>query len=368
MVCVVAVCVVLTHMAMVPAAVMRARVACSVRQPLLHGLGGEPAPHVGAAHGRVVQSTPEQPVGVERPMHRRQSHRARIEFAQALDEAACGRVGQIGLGYDNAVGDRGLLHRFGVGVERGGAGSGVDGGDHRLQAQRVGERRVGHQRLQDRRRIGQAGGFDDDALERHHGAGGAPRQQVAGGAHQVAAHGAANAAAVERDHLLLAGFDQQVVETDGAELVDDHRGACQRRVAQQVGKKRGLAAAEKARDDRERNRRRCHAAPGSGPSSGCAPIMRRPAGASGARSSRSWRKRPGNPACRLGGIDASGPVCLITAQPSGIWWCTRTGGPLVGVMTNPAAAPAWCETRTEMPQMRHAPARTREIRASHRAL
>jgi hypothetical protein len=71
----------------------------------------------------------------------------------------------------------------------------------------------------------EAGGLDHHALERRHLALGALEEQLAHGAHQVAAHRAAQAARVQRHHALVVGLlDQQVVEPDLAELVDDHRG------------------------------------------------------------------------------------------------------------------------------------------------
>ena len=53
--------------------------------------------------------------------------------------------------------------------------------------------RIGHQRLQDRRRIGKSTRFDDDAFERHAAAIIAPLQQVLKGLRQVGADFAAEA-------------------------------------------------------------------------------------------------------------------------------------------------------------------------------
>ena len=101
--------------------------------------------------------------------------------------------------------------------------------------------------VQDRRRVGQPGRLDDDALERLHAAVVAPAQQVLQGRDQVAAHGAAEAARREQDHALVGRLDEEVIETDLAELVDDDDGALEGRVAQQIVEQRRLAGAEETR-------------------------------------------------------------------------------------------------------------------------
>ena len=78
-------------------------------------------------------------------------------------------------------------------------------------------------------------------------------QQIAQGIHQVAAHGAAQTAAVEQHHVFLTADHELVVEADLAELVDDHRGVAHLRQVQQMVQHRGLAAAEKAGQQRDGN-------------------------------------------------------------------------------------------------------------------
>jgi len=126
----------------------------------------------------VARAAVEKPSRVDRAVQRRQLRRGGIERLETLGEAVGRRVGEIGLGEHDAVGERRLPDRFRVRVERGRAGRRVHGRDHRFQPQRLGELAVGHQRVQDRRRVGQPGGLDDDALERRHRARGAPREQA----------------------------------------------------------------------------------------------------------------------------------------------------------------------------------------------
>ena len=119
----------------------------------------------------------------------------------------------------------------------------------------VEDQRFLHQRVDDRRRIGEPGGFQHDALEAPDFAGFAARVQVDQGRHQVAADGAADAAAGQVDDAFVGGFDQQVVEPDLAELVDDDGGILERRIAQDFRQDRGLAAAEKAGQHGDGNKR-----------------------------------------------------------------------------------------------------------------
>ena len=99
---------------------------------------GEPAPDIGDFAFRVVQSAVQElrRGGVRRRRH--QDRGRRIERAQARDQALDGyllplRVDEIGLGQHDAVGDRGLLDRLHVRVERGIAVDGVDHGDHAVE-------------------------------------------------------------------------------------------------------------------------------------------------------------------------------------------------------------------------------------------
>ena len=76
------------------------------------------------------------------------------------------RRGDIRFGEQDAVGDRGLLQRFPMRLQRSRAIDGIDRGDHAFQPPSAGYRRVRHDGMENRRRIGQPGGLDDDAPER----------------------------------------------------------------------------------------------------------------------------------------------------------------------------------------------------------
>ena len=75
---------------------------------------------------------------------------------------------------------------------------------------------VDEERLRHRRRIGEPRGLDNDFVELALAA-----HQAVENAHQVAAHGAADAAVVHLEHLLVGADDEVVVDADLAEFVDD---------------------------------------------------------------------------------------------------------------------------------------------------
>ena len=73
------------------------------------------------------------------------------------------------------------------------------------------------------------------------------------GLRQVSANLAAQAAGLELDEAVLARFDELVVETDLAELIDNDGRARKFGLAKQMTKNRGLAAAEETGENRNRD-------------------------------------------------------------------------------------------------------------------
>ena len=217
------------------------------------GLGGEPFLHVGDFARGIVQPAVHQPFGGRFAFRRIEDRRRRIERAQAREDGrALFGAGQIGFGQHDAVGHRRLLDRFGMRVERRLAIDAVDHGDDAVEPVALHQIRMRHGGVQQRRRIGQAGRFDQHAAE-----GAAPvveiAQQRLQRVHQIAAHGAAQATRLQQHHVVADIFDQQVIERDVAEFVDDDGGIAQRRVLEQAVEQRGLAGAEKAGEHGERN-------------------------------------------------------------------------------------------------------------------
>ena len=100
----------------------------------------------------------------------------------------------------------------------------------------------------DRPRIGEAARLHHDRVEPA-----GPRQEPMRDAHEIAAHGAADAAIVELEQFLVALDDQIVVDADRAELVDDHGIAQPVILREDAVQKRGLAGAQMAGQHRDGN-------------------------------------------------------------------------------------------------------------------
>ena len=143
---------------MVMAVMMRLRIGIGLRR--------EPAFDVRDPALWIVEA------GVEQLRRRRlafggvEHRRGGIERLQPRQDAAALRISrEIGLAQHDAVGDRGLLHGFFVRVQRRLAVDRIDHGDDAVQPvtqQQIGMR---HHRVQHRRRIGEAGGLEQHALE-----------------------------------------------------------------------------------------------------------------------------------------------------------------------------------------------------------
>ena len=109
--------------------------------------------------------------------------------------------------------------------------------------------------MQHRRRIGQAGRLDHRAGEIGHPPLDPVDEQIGQRVDDVAAHRAAQAAAVQQYDILGRAFDQQVVEADLAEFVDDDSGRRHAGLLQHVVQNGRLAAAEKPGQHRHRDTR-----------------------------------------------------------------------------------------------------------------
>ncbi len=176
--------------------------------------------------------------------------RPRIHVQQAMAQIVQMLfVDQIGLGDEQAIGEADLaLHHFMlvqlvVRVLR------VDQRDDRVEQEFVGDLVVHEERLRDRARIGEAGGFDHDTVEIQF-AGLLLRRQIAQHARQVAADRAADAAVAHLDDLLARVLHEDfVVDVLFAELVLDHGDLHAVLFVQDALEQGGFAAAEKAGQD-----------------------------------------------------------------------------------------------------------------------
>ncbi len=114
-------------------------------------------------------------------------------------------------------------------------GDGDDGVELGLAADGI----VDEEGLGNRRRVGEAGGLDDDGVELAL----APHQAF-DDPDQVAAHGAAHAAVVHLEDFLVGADDEVVVDADLAEFVDDDGELLPMGLGQDAVEQRGLAGAE----------------------------------------------------------------------------------------------------------------------------
>ena len=158
---------------------------------------------------------------------------ARFQFAQFLGRHQIGLVDQDDVGKGDLVLGLGrvlepVLQPFGVGDR-----------DHGVELGLGADLLVHEEGLRHRRRVGEPRGLDDDGVELAF----SPHQPV-DDAHQVAAHGAADAAVVHLEHFLVGVDDELVVDADLAEFVDDDGVFLAVRLRQNAVEQRGLAGAE----------------------------------------------------------------------------------------------------------------------------
>ena len=118
---------------------------------------------------------------------------------------------------------------------------GVDDGDDAVEPVGVADLGVAEERLRHGPRVGEAGGLDEHAVEPV-----LALEQPAEDAEQIAAHGAAEAAVVHGEDLLVGLDDELVVDADLAELVLDDGDLAAVLLGEDAVQQRRLAGAEEA--------------------------------------------------------------------------------------------------------------------------
>ena len=167
---------------------------------------------------------------------------------RAFDLGELVRRHEVGLVDQDHVGEGDLVLGFRRVLEPVLEPLGVGDRDDRVEPRPAPDILVDEEGLRHRRRVGEAGGLDDDGVELAL----APHQPVED-AHQVAAHGAADAAVVHLEHFLVGADDEVVVDADLAELVDDDGVFLAVRLGQDAVEQRGLAGAEIAGEHGDRD-------------------------------------------------------------------------------------------------------------------
>src|SRR4051812_10419670 len=146
---------------------------------------------------------------------------------------------QIGLVEQDDVGERDLVLGLRRILEPLQQPFGIGDRHHGVKLGLAADVLVHEEGLRDRGGIGEPGGLDDDGVELAL----APHQPV-DDAHEVAAHGAADAAVVHLEHFLVGPDDEVVVDADLAEFVDDDGVLLTVRLGQNAVEQGGLAGAE----------------------------------------------------------------------------------------------------------------------------
>ena len=114
--------------------------------------------------------------------------------------------------------------------------SGINNGNHTIQAEAGDQERVRHHGVQNRRRVGKAGCFNDHAVERRDDVFFALDHQTFQRIQQVASDRAAKASAVQQHGFFVNTFNQGVVNSDLTELIHDDRHTVHAGVADQLSK------------------------------------------------------------------------------------------------------------------------------------
>ena len=181
-------------------------------------------------------------------------HRMRVDRADApLDFGELVRRDEVGLVEEDHVGEADLLLGLGRVTEALDQVLGVGDRDHRVELRPRLHLVVHEEGLGDRRRVGEAGGLDEDAIEPA-----GTLHQPLDDADQVAAHRAADAAIVHFVDLLVGFDDEVVVDADLAEFVDHHGIALAVVLREDAIEERGLAGAEIAGEHRDGDLGGCH--------------------------------------------------------------------------------------------------------------
>ena len=146
---------------------------------------------------------------------------------------------QIGLVQNDDVGESDLRFRFGRVFQTVAQPFGVSERHHRIKLRRIFDVGVDKEGLRHRRRIGEAGGLNDDRIKLA-----APAHQPFNDADQIAAHRAADTAVVHLEDFLVGADDEIIVDADFTEFIDDHRIATTMLFGENTVQQRRLAGAE----------------------------------------------------------------------------------------------------------------------------
>ena len=161
--------------------------------------------------------------------------------------------------------------------------------------------------VRDRGRIGDAAGLDEDLVRAP-----APVQQAVDRAHQIVAHGAADAAVGEGEGVPAVRRDEVAVDVQLSEIVDQHRVAHTVGAREDAVQQGGLPRAQESAEDGHRDPGG-HDGPRSGSTAGTVAAPAGPSPAVAYRAARAPRERPWP-----GGLSAPVPVSASLPHRKGL--------------------------------------------------
>ena len=180
--------------------------------------------------------------------------RDRVDRVQAfLQRGEFGRGDEVGLVEDDDVGEGDLLHGLRRVVEVEEDVLGVDERHDGVEGELLLHLRVAEEGLGDGGGVGEAGGLDEDGVEPV-----LALHQPGEDAEEIAADGAADAAIVHLEDLLVGLDDELVVHADLAELVLDDGDLLAVLLREDAVEQGGLAGAEEAGEDGDGDGRLSH--------------------------------------------------------------------------------------------------------------
>ena len=219
-----------------------------------HFLLGQPAAYIGRLAARIIEPTPHHLLCADDTPIDLDLRRSRIGACQTAGNAG-NLVGgrQVTLGEQQTVRHRHLAYGLEVTTELATGMGDIDRRDHPVHAKAFGNEEIFEQGVEHRRRIGQAGGFDENTRESRDLAPQATHEQVAQAARHLPAYAAAQTTRADNDNIVVHPVDQVVVYGDVAQFVDQDGGIGECWLSQQVVEQRGLAGPQKTGKDGHRN-------------------------------------------------------------------------------------------------------------------
>ncbi len=180
-------------------------------------------------------------------IRRIQQRRRKIQRLQMLAQAFQHRlVDQIGLAQQQPVRRRDLCQPLRMQSLLQRRVTGIHQRDDQTDMKAPAQLRVVAQRGENRGRVGQAGGLQNDPAKRRNFTSITPLQKTEQRVFQLTADGAADTTAGQQHGIRCDLFNQQMIDTHVAEFVDQQRGVAHVFIGQQAFEQRGLATAEEA--------------------------------------------------------------------------------------------------------------------------